>query len=167
MITKIKTPSYCYRYSFTYDKLCHFYSCEDDESKPDISAWENIDEAVYFDVKLLDTATVSDYEEVLSRIRAISKKKYIWLHFSNETKQCMTYKTEKLFWDVLDIFYDGQDFALELHRKLCKGEAEELTTLDKEFFQRVKNWTIQENLKYVTLAVERKSSGSIDFFRKY
>ena len=166
MIKKIRSPSYCYRYSFTYEQWSHFHNCNDTE--PDISAWENIKDAFFFDIKLLDTATASNYEKVMSRIRSISKKKYIWLHFSNETQRCMNYKTEKLFWDVLDIFYDGQDFALEIAKKLCEDEAEELTTFDKEFFQRVKKWTIQENLKYVTLGVERKAigSGTIDFFRK-
>lgn len=166
MITKIKTPSYCYRYSNYHKSFQHYHDCISLEEHPEIDAWNNIDDAFFFDIKLVDFATLHDYITVISRIKDISKNKYIWLHFSNDLGNPMSNDTEKLFWDLLDVFYDEQDFALELHRKVCRNEKEELTEFDNEFFQRVKDWTEKENLKYVTLAVERKSSSSIDFFRK-
>ena len=121
---KIKTPSYCFKTNVELQKMDHAYTCE---SSFDMSSWENIEHANFFDIKLT-SYDVSNYTTVISKIKKVSLTKFCFIHFSNELQQMLTTETQELFWKLMDILNEGQPFGLEFQHKIVSKSSQEFTS---------------------------------------
>ena len=129
MMRKIKTPSYCFKTNYELQKMDHAYTCM---SPFDLSSWENIEHANFFDIKLT-SYDFDNYIPVMSKIKKISLTKFCFIHFSNELSHSLTTETKGLFWKLLNILDSGQTFGLEFQHKILKSSQE----FNRDFFDTI------------------------------
>lgn len=126
---KIKTPSYCFKENYKLHKMGHAYTCS---SPFDISAWNDIETANFFDIKLT-SHDINNYIPVISKIKEISVTRFCFIHFSNELSHSLTTETKELFWKLLNILDSGQTFGLEFQHKILKSSQE----FNRDFFDTI------------------------------
>lgn len=163
MHKKVKDGEYCFQHWWNENtksyQMVHTYTCL---SPKDDTAWENIDSANFFDIKLAKENDVSVYMDVIEKIKEISKTKFCFIHFSNVSTEVLGEKQKELFWKLMEILDEGQDFGLEFQHKptrRCRVE------FDKYFFDLIlKKY---KHLKYIKLSLfdDRLDNDMVYYFK--
>ena len=162
MLTKSfdRNKQYCLTCN-TKNKLSHAWNCMSDF---DDDAWNDIDNACFFDIKLYPNIHVNEYKTIIEKIKQISHNKFIWLHCSNISTNTLDDDTVKLYWKIVELFHSNTDFGIEFEHKLTRRDRQEFNT---RFFKDIMNFAKDNDLTWAKIyQLDKDETTEHMFFHK-
>ena len=140
-----RTRQYCLKKDYDTNTLSHAWHCD---GEFDVDAWNEIENAEFFDIKLSNNIPLQSYKTAIEKIKDISQRKFIWLHFSNDANQSLSNEMIDKYWKLIDAFSSSVDFGIEFEHKLIKGDTQKFNT---EFFNDIVNFANSKELSWIKL----------------
>ena len=139
----------------------HTYHCVDEV--PNKSAWRDIEQATFFDIKLVTSYPLSVYKPIIDKIGEITEMHNCIIHFSNELRHEFTEDHKKMFWEILKLL-EGKKYWLEFQVKTTPEVKGTTFIVDKEFFEEIKQYE-NDNVTIVKLSTADKDDTDYTYFK--
>ena len=148
-----RNPKFTFKYfreiSDPHMGIC--FSC--DEVKPNSLAWEQIDRALFFDIKLNPEISMKEYSPVLNKINTVTKRDDVIpvLHFSNDLADKLSKEHMTRFWDCMSLITHN-NYELQFEHKISTI-VKDTFVVHEEFFDEIIEYLDKNMVQHCKLSV--------------